>query len=62
MITKEKRKKKRLRDWTQTISHTPLAIQISTSQEIILTFPHPPLWSHDGYCLAVDVNLSSTLL
>jgi len=36
-------------------------IEISTPQEIIVTFPHPPLFSHDGYCLGVDVKPSSLL-
>jgi len=40
------------------ISPPPPAIEISTPQEIIVTFPHPPLFSHDGYCLGVDVKPS----
>jgi len=45
----------------QTISPTPPAIEISTPREIIVTSPHPPLFSHDGYCLEIDVKPSSLL-
>jgi len=34
---------------------------MSTPREIIVTFPYPPLFSHDGYCLGVDVKPSSHL-
>jgi len=44
------------RDRPRTISSPPPAIEISTLQEIIVTFPHPPLFSHDGYCLGVDIK------
>ena len=55
----QKRKKNRPRDRTQTISPLPPAIEISTPGEIITTSPHPPLLSHDSYCLGVDVKPSS---
>jgi len=29
---------------------------------MIVTFPHPPLFSHDGYYLGVEVKPSSLLL
>jgi len=45
----------------RTISSPPPAIEISTPREIIVTFPHPPLFSHDGYCLGVDVKPTSLL-
>jgi len=45
----------------RTIATTPPAIEISTPQEIIAAFPHPPLFSHDGYCLGVDVKPSALL-
>ena len=62
MITKEKkRKKKSLRDSPRTISPPPLAIEVSTLREIIVTFPHPPLFLQNGYCLGVDVKPSSLL-
>jgi len=35
---------------------------MSTPREIIVTSPHPPLFSHDGYCLGVDIKPSSLLL
>ena len=38
------------------MSPPPAAIEISTPREIIVTFPHPPLFLHHGYCLAVDVK------
>ena len=38
------------------MSPPPPVIEISTPREIIVTFPHPPLFSHDGYCLGVDVK------
>jgi len=43
------------------ISPPPPAIEISTQREIIVTFPHPPLFPHHGYCLGVD-GKPSTLL
>jgi len=43
------------------MSPPPLAIEISTPREIIVTFPHPPLFCHDGYCLGVDVKPSTLL-
>jgi len=46
---------------TRTISSPPPAIEISTPREIIVTFPHPPLFSHNGYCLGVDVKPPSLL-
>jgi len=46
----------------RSISPPPPAIEISTPLEIIVTFPHPPLLSHDGYCLGVDVKPSTLLL
>jgi len=45
----------------RTIATTPPAIEISTPREIIVTFPHPPLFPHDGFCLGVDVKPSSLL-
>jgi len=45
----------------RTISPPPPAIEISTPREIIVTFPHPPLFPHHGYCLGVDVKPSSHL-
>jgi len=62
---KEKEKKKKKTDQEigpRTISPPPPAIEISTPREIIVTFPHPPLFSHDGYYLGVDVKPSSFLL
>jgi len=58
MITKKKKKKKNDQGTGQerTISPPPPAIEISTPREIIVTFPHPPLLSHDGYCLGVDIK------
>jgi len=50
------KKKELSKGWAQTISSPPRAIEISTPREIIVTFPHPPLFSHDGYCLGVDVK------
>jgi len=49
----------RPRETTRTMSPPPLAIAISTPLEIILTFPHPTLFSHACYCLGVDVKPSS---
>jgi len=60
MITKTKRKKPP-RDRTRTISPPPPPIEFSTPREIIVTFPHPPLFPHNGYCLGVDVKPSSLL-
>jgi len=40
------------------ISPPPPAIEISTPREIIVTFPHPPLFTHDGYGLGVDLKPS----
>ena len=45
----------------RTIATTPPAIEISTPREIIASFPHPPLFPHDGYCLGVEVKPSSLL-
>ena len=45
----------------RTIATTPPAIEISTPREIIVTFPHPPLLPHDGFCLGVEVKPSSLL-
>jgi len=45
----------------RTIPPPPPAIEISTPREIIVTFPHPPLFPHHGYCLEVDVKPSSLL-
>jgi len=59
MITKKK--KKEPSDRKRTISPLPPAIEISTPREIIVTFPHPPLFPHHGYCLGVDVKPSSLL-
>jgi len=53
---KKKKKKKSDQEITRTISPPPPAIEISTPREIIVTFTHPPLLSHDGYCLGVDVK------
>jgi len=66
MITKKRNKKKKqkkgLRDrQARTISSPPLALEISTPREIIVTFPHPPLFSHDGYCLVVDIKPPSLI-
>jgi len=62
MITKKtKKQKKGRRDRPRTIATTPPAIEISTPREILATFPHPPLFSHDGYCLGVDVKPSPLL-
>jgi len=47
---------------TRTVSPPPLAVEISTPREIIVTFPHPPLFSHHGYCLGVEVKPSTLLL
>jgi len=59
---KEKReKKKRPRDTRRTLSPPPPATEISTPREMIATFPHLPLFSHDGYCLGVDVKPSTLL-
>jgi len=59
---KEKEKKRnRPRDRTRTISPPPPAIQISTPREMIVTFPHPPLFPHHGYSLGVDVKPSTLL-
>ena len=60
MITKKK-EKQQPSDGTRTIATTPPAIEISTPREISATFPHPPLFSHDGYCLGVDVKPSPLL-
>jgi len=38
------------------MSPPPLAIEISTPREIIITFLHPSLLFHDGYCLGVDIK------
>jgi len=46
----------------QTIATTAPAIEISTQQEIMVTFAHPPPCSHDGYCLRVDVKPSTLKL
>jgi len=62
MITKKKRKKKNDQGiGPRTISPPPPAIEISTPREIIVTFPHPPLFPHHGYCLGVDVKPSALL-
>jgi len=61
MITKKKKKEKRPRDRPRTMSPPPPAIEISTPREIIVTFPHPDLFPHHGYCLGVDVKPSSLL-
>ena len=62
MITKKKRKKKNDQEiGRRTISHPPPAIEISTRRKIIVTFPHPPLFPHHGYCLGVDVKPSTLL-
>jgi len=58
----EKKGKKNNREiGTQTFSPRPPEIEISTPREIIVTFPHPPLFPHNGYCLGVDVKPSSLL-
>ena len=63
MITKkEKKKKKGHLMQAQTIATTAPAIEISTQQEIIVTFAHLPPCSHDGYCLRVDVKPSTLKL
>jgi len=46
----------------QTIATTAPAIEISTQQEIIVTFAHRPPCSHDGYCLRVDIKPSTLKL
>jgi len=51
----------RPRDRTRTIFPPPPEIEISTPRAIIVTLPHPPLFSHDGCCLGVDVRPSSLL-
>jgi len=51
----------RPRDRPRTIATTAPAIEISTPREIIQTFPHSPLFSHDGCCLGVDVKPSLLL-
>jgi len=67
MIKKRKDKKRRKKEKTEqeitprTISPPPLAIEISTPWEIIVTFPHTPLFHHHGYCQGVDVKPSSLL-
>ena len=58
------KKRKRKNDQeigVRTISPPPPAIEISTPREIIVTFPHPPLFPHHGFCLGVDVKPSSLL-
>jgi len=50
-----------LGDRLRTIATTPPGIEISTPREIMVTFPHPPLFPHDGYCLGVDVKPSTLL-
>jgi len=65
MITKKRKKKKKEkepRDSTRTIAITPPGTEISTLREIIVTFPHPRLFSNDSCCLGVDVKSSSLLL
>jgi len=42
--------------WARIISTPPPPIEISTPREITVTFPHPPLFSHEGYYLEVDVK------
>jgi len=51
----------RAKDMTRTISPTPPAIEISTAGEIIMTFPHARLFSHDGYSLEVNVKPPSLI-
>ena len=61
---KKKRKNKKEGDrllGPRTISPPPPAIEISTRREIIVTFAHPPLFCHDGYCLGVDIKPSPQL-
>jgi len=43
---------------TRTISPPPPVIEISRPRETLVTFPHPPLFSHDSYCLGVDAKPS----
>jgi len=43
------------------MSPPPPAIEITTAREIIVTFPHPPLFPRHGFCLGVDVKPSSLL-
>jgi len=43
------------------ISPPPPAIEISTPREIIVAFPHPPLFHHHGFSLGVDVKPSTLL-
>jgi len=65
MITEKKGKKGKKKDLgerTRTILPPPPAIEISTPREIIATSPHSPFFSHDGYCLGIDVKPSSLLL
>jgi len=60
MITKKEKKKKKDQEiGPQTISSLPPPIEISTPRKIIVTFPHPPLFSHDGYCLGVHIKPST---
>ena len=47
--------------WARIISSPPPPIEISTLREIIITFPHAPLFSHEGYYLEVDVKPPSLL-
>jgi len=62
LITKKKEKEKNDQGiGTRTIATTSPGIEISTPREIIAPFPHPPLFSHDGYCLGVDVKPFSLL-
>jgi len=61
MITKKERKKKDQEIGPRTSSPPPPAIEISRPREIIVSFPHPPLFSHHGYCLEVDVKPSTLL-
>jgi len=58
---KKEKEKNQPRNRPRTISPPPPAIEISPPREIIVTFPHPPLFSHDGYCLGVDVKPSTLL-
>jgi len=61
MITKKKEKKEKSKQGIgpRTISPPLRAIEISTPPAIIVTFPHSPFFSDDGYCLGVDVQPTS---
>jgi len=62
MISKKKKKKKKT-DHEICTNHlvSTSTIAISTPQEIMFTFPHPPVFSNNGFCLGVAVKPISLL-